>query len=106
MTIPTKWGGGLDENNKYENALPLLKIENCRISSNYAGTSEGGGICAGTDRNSYIKQGIISNNMTATYFDYGGGGLFMSSIDRYEDKGTSKATARSEERRVGKECGS
>lgn len=93
VTIPTKWGGGLDENNKYENALPLLKIENCRISSNYAGTSEGGGICAGTDRNSYIKQGIISNNMTATYFDYGGGGLFMSSIDRYEDKGTSKATA-------------
>lgn len=93
VTIPTKWGGGLDENNKYENALPLLKIENCRISSNYAGTSEGGGICAGTDKNSYIKQGIISNNMTATYFDYGGGGLFMSSIDSNDVKGTDKATA-------------
>lgn len=93
VTIPTKWGGGLDENNKYENALPLLKIENCRISSNYAGTSEGGGICAGTDRNSYIKQGIISNNMTATYFDYGGGGLFMSSIDSNDIKGTEHRTA-------------
>ena len=93
VTIPTKWGGGLDEAKKYENALPLLKIENCRISSNYAGTSEGGGICAGTDKNSYIKQGIISNNMTATYFDYGGGGLFMSSIDSNDVKGTDKATA-------------
>lgn len=93
VTIPTKWGGGLDESKKYENALPVLKIENCRISSNYAGTSEGGGICAGTAIGSEIKSGIISNNMTATYFDYGGGGLFMSSIDRYEDKGTSKATA-------------
>lgn len=93
VTIPVNWKGVPDETKKYENALPELKIENCRISSNYAGTSEGGGICAGTAIGSEIKSGIISNNMTATYFDYGGGGLFMSSIDRYEDKGTSKATA-------------
>ena len=71
----------------------MLKVENCRISSNYAGTSEGGGICAGTDKASYVKQGIISNNMTATYFDYGGGGLFMSSIDANDIKGTPQATA-------------
>ncbi|MEC4184507.1 hypothetical protein VJ918_06755 [Adlercreutzia sp. R21] len=93
VTIPVNWKGELIEKDKRENALPELKIENCRISSNYAGTSEGGGICAGTAKSSYIKSGIISNNMTATYFDYGGGGLFMSSIDRYEDKGTSKSTA-------------
>lgn len=93
VTIPVNWKGELIEKDKRENALPELKIESCRISSNYAGTSEGGGICAGTAKSSYIKSGIISNNMTATYFDYGGGGLFMSSIDRYEDKGTSKSTA-------------
>ena len=92
-TIPSKWNGGLDESKAYENALPVLKVENCRISSNYAGTSEGGGICAGTDKASYVKQGIISNNMTATYFDYGGGGLFMSSIDANDIKGTPQATA-------------
>lgn len=93
-TVPTKWNSTqLDTSKEIENALPVLKIENCRISSNYAGTSEGGGICAGTDRNSYIKQGIISNNMTATYFDYGGGGLFMSSIDSNDIKGTEHRTA-------------
>ena len=92
-TIPTNWKGQLEESKAYENALPVLKIENCRISSNYAGTSEGGGICAGTAKASYVKQGIISNNMTATYFDYGGGGLFMSSIDSNDIKGTPQATA-------------
>lgn len=60
---------------------PVLKIENCLISSNYAGTSEGGGINAATLKESYIKQGYITNNMSATYYDYGGGGLFLSSAD-------------------------
>lgn len=87
-TVPTKWNSTqLDTSKEIENALPVLKIENCRISSNYAGTSEGGGILAGTAKASYIKQGIISNNMTATYFDYGGGGLFMSSIDQGKTAG-------------------
>lgn len=87
-TVPAKWNSTQLETSKdIENALPVLKIENCRISSNYAGTSEGGGILAGTAKASYVKQGIISNNMTATYFDYGGGGLFMSSIDQGKTAG-------------------
>ncbi|BAN78237.1 hypothetical protein [Adlercreutzia equolifaciens] len=68
--------GGV-QNYKY----PVLKIDNCLISSNYAGTSEGGGINAATLKESYIKQGYITNNMSATYYDYGGGGLFLSSAD-------------------------
>lgn len=74
--------GGL-ENYKY----PVLKIENCLIASNYAGTSEGGGINAATLKESYIKQGYITNNMTATYYDYGGGGLFLSSADHGKTTG-------------------
>lgn len=65
---------------------PVLKINACVVASNYAGTSEGGGIQARTSyvptdsdssNDSYIKSGYITNNMTATEYDYGGGGLFM-----------------------------
>lgn len=65
---------------------PTLRIEEAVVASNWAGTSEGGGIHARTsyvptDQNdnndSYINAGYITNNMTATTWDYGGGGLFL-----------------------------
>ncbi|MEC4272068.1 hypothetical protein VJ923_02700 [Adlercreutzia sp. R25] len=79
-------GGGLMVTYfKYGYVEPLLQIESATISSNYAGTSEGGGIFARTsykpgraiEDNSYVKSGYVTNNMTATEFDYGGGGLFL-----------------------------
>lgn len=65
---------------------PTLRIEEAMVASNWAGTSEGGGIHARTsyiptDQNdnndSYINAGYITNNMTATTWDYGGGGIFL-----------------------------
>ena len=79
-------GGGLMVTYfKYGYVEPLLQIESATISSNFAGTSEGGGIFARTSYkpgralkdNSYVKSGYVTNNMTATEFDYGGGGLFL-----------------------------
>lgn len=79
-------GGGLMVTYfKYGYVEPLLQIESATISSNFAGTSEGGGIFARTsykpgralEDNSYVKSGYVTNNMTATEFDYGGGGLFL-----------------------------
>lgn len=66
---------------------PLLKVEKAVFASNYAGTSEGGGIHAITHKDSYIKRGYITNNMTGTPFDYGGGGLFLSSATHGEETG-------------------
>lgn len=62
-------------------AYPVLKVEKAVIASNYAGTSEGGGIHAKSGKDSYVTKGYITNNMTNTDFDYGGGGLFLSSAD-------------------------
>ena len=59
----------------------LLGIENVVVASNWAGTSEGGGIHARTsymplnsnpNDDSYINAGYLTNNMTATTWDYGG----------------------------------
>lgn len=66
---------------------PLLKVESGVFASNYAGTSEGGGINATPARESYIKGGYITNNMTATEFDYGGGGLFLPSATHGKETG-------------------
>lgn len=65
---------------------PTLCIENVVVASNWAGTSEGGGIHARTsytplnsnpDDDSYINAGYLTNNMTSTTWDYGGGALFL-----------------------------
>lgn len=65
---------------------PTLRIENVVVASNWAGTSEGGGIHARTsymplnsnpNDDSYINAGYLTNNMTATTWDYGGGALFL-----------------------------
>lgn len=66
---------------------PLLKVESGVFASNYAGTSEGGAINAMPDKASYIKSGYITNNMTATEFDYGGGGLFLPSATHGKETG-------------------
>lgn len=66
---------------------PLLKVESGVFASNYAGTSEGGAINAMPDKASYIKGGYITNNMTATKFDYGGGGLFLPSATHGKETG-------------------
>lgn len=66
---------------------PLLEVKKAVFASNYAGTSEGGGLHAITHKDSYIKRGYITNNMTATPFDYGGGGLFLSSATHGEKTG-------------------
>ena len=66
---------------------PLLQVEYGVFASNYAGTSEGGGINATADKASYIKGGYITNNMTATEFDYGGGGLFLPSVTHGKETG-------------------
>ena len=68
-------------------AYPVLKIDKAVVASNYTGTSEGGGIHAKTSKESYIAKGYITNNMTATDFDYGGGGLFLSSADHGDKSG-------------------
>lgn len=66
---------------------PLLKVESGVFASNYAGTSEGGAINAMPDKASYIKGGYITNNVTATEFDYGGGGLFLPSATHGKETG-------------------
>lgn len=73
-------------------ALPMLTIASCAISSNYAGTSEGGGINAMPALGSKIVSGYITNNMTATYFDYGGGGLFLTAGDHGKTTGMTLST--------------
>lgn len=59
------------------------------VASNYAGTSEGGGICATTDKSSYISSGYLTNNVTDTDFDYGGGGLFLPSATHGKETGVT-----------------
>lgn len=70
----------------WEYTAPTLQIKDCVVASNYAGTSEGGGIQARTSYaphnnidtdDSCILAGYLTNNMTATAFDYGGGALFL-----------------------------
>lgn len=68
---------------------PLLKMETGVVASNYAGTSEGGGICATTDKSSYISSGYLTNNVTDTDFDYGGGGLFLPSATHGKETGVT-----------------
>ncbi len=73
--------------------FPLIKIENGIVASNYAGTSEGGGINVSSLKDSYIKAGYITNNMTATYYDYGGGGLFLTSATQGKSTGPGKTAS-------------
>ncbi|WP_304426752.1 hypothetical protein [uncultured Adlercreutzia sp.] len=79
--------GADDKKWKKQYIYPLLQVEKAIFSSNYAGTSEGGGIHAITNKESYVKRGYITNNMTATPFDYGGGGLFLSSATHGKETG-------------------
>lgn len=85
-------GGGvfLSSTSLPNDRQPLLKIDHVVVAGNYAGASEGGGIwcqprAASTAQGnassgvSYIKYGYITNNKTATEFDYGGGGLYVNS---------------------------
>lgn len=84
-----------DANAGYEEkstVYPLLKISNCIVASNYAGLSEGGGIMASTNKNSIISSGYITNNMTGTYYDYGGGGLFLVSATQGKETGMTLMT--------------
>ncbi|WP_302961218.1 hypothetical protein [uncultured Adlercreutzia sp.] len=71
---------------KYGMVPPTLCVENVIVASNWAGTSEGGGIHARTsytpldsnpNNDSYINAGYLTNNMTSTTWDYGGGALFL-----------------------------
>lgn len=80
-------GGGLMVSYcNWDQTPPVLQADQFVVASNYAGTSEGGGIQIRTSylptddnprNDSYIKAGYVTNNMTATEFDYGGGGLFI-----------------------------
>ena len=83
-------GGALLLPQGRDEASPELFIEYAVVAGNYCETSEGGGIhCQPkavldggghpVSGNSYIKTGYITNNATATVFDYGGGGMFIVS---------------------------
>lgn len=77
---------------------PTLHVENVVVASNWAGTSEGGGIHARTsytplnsnaNDDSYINAGYLTNNMTATTWDYGGGALFLEQATSNEANPTT-----------------
>lgn len=72
---------------QYQYDYPLLTVKKSVLASNYAGTSEGGAIFAITHKDSKIHRGYITNNMTDTPFDYGGGGLFLSSATHGKETG-------------------
>lgn len=80
-------GGGLCMPGEDKYQMPTLAMTNTVVAANYTGASEGGGMfcmTAGKDktagRTSYVTTGTyITNNHTATEFDYGGGGLFVPS---------------------------
>ncbi len=47
------------------------------VDGNVAIKNEGGGIYIGTVKDNKISGGVISNNITKTEFDWGGGGIFV-----------------------------
>lgn len=58
---------------------PLFKMSSAIIAGNYAEASEGGGLWLQTKEGSSVDSGKISNNATGTWFDWGGGGLYLNS---------------------------
>ncbi len=77
-------GGGLLMPAKDKQVTAVLKMDSGYFAANAAITNEGGGMCLTTKgadgkNGSYIYSGYISNNGTATEYDYGGGGIFVTS---------------------------
>ncbi len=48
------------------------------VASNYAATSEGGGMYLRPAKGSVISSGYITNNATETPYDFGGGGIYVA----------------------------
>lgn len=77
-------GGGLYLPGEFQFVMPKIAIEYAVIAGNVCGTSEGGGLTVMPAAGSYLRMGYITNNSTATDFDYGGGGLFVPSGGTFE----------------------
>ncbi|MEC4175167.1 hypothetical protein VIN30_01725 [Adlercreutzia sp. R7] len=77
-------GGGLYLPGEFKFVMPKIAIEYAVIAGNACGTSEGGGLTVMPAAESYLRMGYITNNSTATDFDYGGGGLFVPSGGTFE----------------------
>lgn len=77
-------GGGLLMASQDNQVKAVLKMESGYFAGNLAVLNEGGAMClttkgANKKEGSYIYSGYITNNKTATTFDYGGGGVFVTS---------------------------
>lgn len=77
-------GGGLYLPGEFQFVMPKIAIEYVVVAGNACGTSEGGGLTVMPAAGSYLRMGYITNNSTATDFDYGGGGLFVPSGGTFE----------------------
>lgn len=77
-------GGGLYLPGEFQFVMPKIAIEYAVVAGNACGTSEGGGLTIMPAAGSYLRMGYITNNSTATEFDYGGGGLFVPSGGTFE----------------------
>ncbi len=76
-------GGGLLMPQLNHTVTATLNMNDGVVACNYAATDEGGGMYLFTTgyeggEKSYINAGFITNNVTATEFGYGGGGLFIA----------------------------